>query len=305
MSFKQLKLVGVITFLFIFVSGAAAVWAQGPPTGTRTSISLSPLYQVETALNDRTDFSVQHDFFNLNIYSPVNRSFAWGMNVGYHYQRYDFSGLPIFGVREPWEQIHAVNLGLPLFYNPSEKWRLMLSPSVQYSGEADADFHEALSYGGVLTATHVYSQDLMVGVGVALFDQLEETSVFPFIAVRWQITPRWRLANPFRGGPVGPAGLELAYLPDDQWELAAGGAYRTFRFRLDENGSTPNGIGESRFFTAFGRISKKMGSRFKLDLYGGAFLEGELILENANGSEIGSEDFDPTAFIGLALNANF
>ena len=115
MSFKQLKLVGVFTFLFILVSGAATVWAQGPPTGTRTSISLSPLYQVETALNERTDFSVQHDFFNLNIYSPVNRSFAWGMNVGYHYQRYDFSGLPIFGVREPWQDIVATQNGENLF----------------------------------------------------------------------------------------------------------------------------------------------------------------------------------------------
>lgn len=296
---------GVITIFIIFVSGAAAVWAQGPPNETRTSISLTPLYQVETALTDRTDFSVQHNFFNLNIYSPVNRTFAWGLSGGYHYQRYDFSGLPIFGLREPWEQIHTVNLGLPLFYNPSQKWRLMLSPSVQYSGEPDADFHEAVSYSGVLTATHVYSPDLMLGVGVALFDQLEKTSFFPFIAVRWLITPEWRLANPFRGGPVGPAGLELAYLPDNQWELAAGGAYRTFRFRLDEDGLMPNGVGESQFFTAFGRISKKMGSRFKLDLYGGAFLEGDLILENANGSEIGSEDYDATPFVGLTVNASF
>jgi hypothetical protein len=68
--------------------------------------------------------------------------------------------------------------------------------------------------------------------------------VFPYITVNWQMTERLRLINPSRTSPAGPAGLELVYAIDKYWETGLGAAYRSYRFRLEEDGPIPNGIGE-------------------------------------------------------------
>jgi len=69
-----------------------------------------------------------------------------------------------------------------------------------------------------------------------------ETKGFPYIAVDWKITDDLRLSNPFARA-LRPAGLELSYgslIAGDR----GGGAYRSFRFRLDDSGVAPNGVGE-------------------------------------------------------------
>ena len=85
--------------------------------------------------------------------------------------------------------------------------------------------------------------------------EIDETKAFPFVLVDWRINDRLRLANPTQAGPAGGAGLELAWTLDDRWEIAGGGAWRTYRFRLDRNGPTPDGIGESRGVPLFLRTS--------------------------------------------------
>ena len=57
-----------------------------------------------------------------------------------------------------------------------------------------------------MTASKVFSPRLTLGLGAAVFHRIDETEVFPFPVIDWQIDDRWKLMNPFEAGPAGGAG---------------------------------------------------------------------------------------------------
>jgi hypothetical protein len=162
-----------------------------------------------------------------------------------------------------------------------------------------------LMYGGVVYAGYRANPDLTIGFGAGVFYRLEETRIFPSLIVSWKINDRLRLGNSYRLGPAGPAGLELSYKLDENWEAAAGGGLRSARFRLDKNGSTPGGIGENRNWPVYARLSRKLGSPFILDLYGGAAFAGEIKLQDSGGQDINTVKYNATPLVGFNLRAIF
>jgi len=114
-----------------------------------------------------------------------------------------------------------------------------------------------------------------------------------------------RLANPFRPGPAGPAGLELSYRIGSDWDLAAGAAYRSERFRLKNSGLFQNGIGESSLIPVWARISRNVGSNFYLDFYAGAMLGGVVSIDDRKGNRVTSDNYDPAPFLALAITSRF
>jgi hypothetical protein len=140
---------------------------------------------------------------------------------------------------------------------------------------------------------------------VGAYSNLEKVSVFPFLAVNWQITDQLRLTNPFRTSPAGPAGLELSYNLNRNWEIGVGGAYRSYRFRLDQNGSIPNGIGESRRVPIFARLSYNLSPAFGADLYGGVAIINKLWIDTPNGDDLYSTKYAVAPLVGLTLRARF
>ena len=128
---------------------------------------------------------------------------------------------------------------------------------------------------------------------------------FPFLTVYWKINENWLLTNPFSTGPIGPAGLELICSPSDLWELGGGGAYRSSRFRLDDKGIAPDGIGQLSGLPVWLRITRKFSRQYKLDLYGGVLLNGELRMEDRDGRKLDSDNFDPAAFMAVNISTSF
>ena len=133
----------------------------------------------------------------------------------------------------------------------------------------------------------------------------KDLKFFPFIVINWKINEQLRLSNPFRAGPAGPAGLELIYSPQRNWELGVGGAYRSYRFRLDDTSAVPNGIGENEFLAGFLRVQRKLGSKWSLDLATGALFAGELTIENSDGNGRGEDKYDTAPFVALTLEGKF
>src|SRR4030095_12500651 len=98
---------------------------------------------------------------------------------------------------------------------------LRIAPTIGWGYESGASTGEALIYGAIVSATKVFSPSLLLGVGAGVVRPIDGTEVSPFLIVNWQIDEHWRIANSFRAGPAGGAGVELAYTVDDLWELAA------------------------------------------------------------------------------------
>jgi opacity protein-like surface antigen len=294
--------------LAALVPSAVSAQPAGARDANRTAVSLSfsPVYQFESDFDRGGSFGVQRYGFNIDTSTPLTNTLRAGISLGYDFEKYDFSGTTAFGGAEPWSDIHRLSVGLPVSWRAGDSWSVFVSPQVEWYGESGVDdWADALGYGAVFAVSYRVSPAFSMGVGAGVFYRGEETRGFPYIAVDWKITEELRLTNPFRTSPAGPAGLELAWRVSDRWEVAAGGAYRSFRFRLDNGGVAPDGFGELDQTVGYARLSYRMGRDLKLDLYGGAAFNGEMRIADRNGNELGSDDFETAPIVGLSVTLTF
>jgi hypothetical protein len=285
---------------------AVQAFAQAPKPGdVTTSVAIAGIAQFDTGLDQGGDFHWGGLQASGNVTRQFAPDFAAGLSLRYDYQDWSFDNPKAFGGVAPWSNVSAATIGLNLAWSPIPEWRIGFNPTVEWSGESGANAGDSLAYGAVVSATRIFSPDLVVGLGAGVFRQIDDTKVFPFLVVNWKITDRLRLNNPLQAGPAGGAGLELAYTLGDGWELGAGGSYRSYRFRLKNDGPVPGGIGENRFFPVFARLSYAFGAATRLDLYAAAFVDGELNAMRADGSDLYSDKYNAAPAIGLALAHRF
>lgn len=285
---------------------ATPVFAQGlQPGEVSASGSITGINQFDTDL----DHSGSFHWAGVQIGGNVTRQFtpqvAAGFSLRYDYQDWNWDKSAAFADRAPWSRLNAPLVGLNLSYAIAPDWRLGFSPSVEWSGESGAKASDSLNYGALLTATRTVSPDLVLGFGLGVFRQIDENKVFPFVLVNWKISDRLRLGNPLQAGPAGGAGLELAYALSERWEVGGGGSYRSYRFRLKDDGPVPGGIGENRFIPLFARLSYSIDKSTRADLYAAGFVNGKLTVDNAGGRDVYSDEYNSAPAIGLTVSHRF
>ena len=297
---------GLVLSLLCGLSGTAS--AQHPrgkdDSGLKLSFNATSMLQSDAKLQGGSEFSVSRFIFSAEMTKRITASTNVGLSLLYDHEDYDFSGVTQFAGPSPWSEVHRFGAGVSCSQRLGQGWQLFIAPSIEYALESGADWSTALIYGGVVSAGKRISSDLTIGLGAGMFYRLEETQAFPYLMISWNISEQWRLANPLRAGPTGPAGLELTYAAAKDWDLGFGGAYRSIRFRLDDQGVAPHGIGEVRGVPAWVRLSRSLGP-VKANLYGGAVIWGRLSIEDEHGSGLGAESFSPAPFAALTLTARF
>ena len=102
----------------------------------------------------------------------------------------------------------------------------------------------------------------------------------------------------------GP-GLQLTWQPTSQWRLALGGRYEKIRFRLDDKGAAPGGIGEDEAIPLYALAEYSWSDDLKLSLIGGAEVGGNLRLEDSSGNLVSESDMDTAPFVGLTFKGRF
>ena len=285
---------------------AVAAHAQTPKPGeTTAAASVSGITQFNTDLDGGGEFHWGGGIASGSLARQLTPELAAGLRVQYDYQQWKFAEPTVFGGSAPWETLSLPSIGVSLSYAPASDLRFTFAPAVEWAYETGASASDALAYGAVLSAAKVFSPDLVLGLGAGVFRQIDETKVFPFLIVNWKLSDRLRLTNPFVAGPVGGAGLELLYTWDDNWEFAGGGTYRSYRFRLKDDGPTPGGIGEHRFVPLYARVARKLTPQTKVDFYVAMFLGGQLSVIDANGNDRYSTDYGASPAIGATLSHRF
>ena len=192
-----------------------------------------------------------------------------------------------------------------MLYAIADGWSVGFIPSVGWSYENGASTSDALEYGAVVTVAKTFSPSLTLGLGAAVFHQIYETKVYPFPVIQWQIDEHWKLTNPFEAGPAGGAGLELTYGINEQWDVGGGGSYRSYVFRLSQDGPIGNGIGQNNFVPLFLRASYHFGKQTQVDLYAAALTGGKLTVKNASGNDISNDSYKTAPALGLSLQTRF
>lgn len=282
----------------------AAALAQQQGTSWNSFISVSPVFEVADL-----DRGGQVDVKGVLLRVGTSREFGaghrGGITLNYDYIDYDFDNPVAFGGVAPWGTVQRQGFSLPFSFALRDGWSVGVTPSFDWFREDGAKTSDSLIWGATFTGVKRFGEGQFLGLGVSVFDRLEETGVIPFPIVNWQFSKHWRLINPLAAGPTGPAGLELDYLLDNDWAVGVGATFRRSRFRLDETGPTPNGIGEVRGVPVFLRATNTFARVYTLNLYVGVVAGGELTVEDASGNELLKEDFDLAPLVGFNVTARF
>jgi len=298
-----------LVFAAMAVPGRANAQSTDSGEGSRSKtsyrFSYTPIYQFETDLDSSGSFDVQRHFLRFDISRFIDRHWTVGLGLSLDYERWNFSDIAGLAGVDLWDEIFRPGISVPVFYSSGSNWRFGFIPSIDFAGASGAEAGESLSYGAVLSAAYAFGPDLMLGLGTGIFERLDQSEVFPFVVIDWKINDRLRLTNPFRAGPVGPAGLELVYALTGSWEMGVGGAYRSYRFRLDDSSAVADGIGEVDFWAPFLRVGWRLGEHYRFDINGGALVSGSITIEDENGNELGGTNYDTAPFIGVTLKGQF
>lgn len=268
------------------------------------SYALVPVRQGEADIDGGGSLSSTHAQLRLGIMKPVNGVMI-GANLSYNHIDYDFTNPNAFSGQAPWDKIRSIDFGVPVLGRLSEKWTYMVVPSAGIYGEYDAKTGDSRTYGIVLAAGYNVEPQRKIGIGLGAFNRLDKSKLFPFVSINWKLNDRWRLSNPLRAGPTGASGLELSYRMSDKLEGGIGFARRNFRFRLDEDGIAPGGIGIQTGRLFFARLTRELGKQMRFGVYLGAIRKGNLEQRNLNEALIGSAEHETAPMLALSIDGRF
>ena len=314
MLFKQLLRIKMFISFFAVIA-TTCCFAQSASTDTEQKrgaapkssyrFSYTPTYQFDTDLDSGGQFDVQRHLLRFDTVRSIDKQWSVGLGLSFDYEHWNFTNRADLPSVDLWDAIYRPGMSIPVFYAPAGNWRFGIIPSIDFAGASGAGTSESFSYGTVLSAAYSFSPQLMLGLGAGWFERLGESKLFPYVVINWKINEQFRLTNPFRAGPVGPAGLELVYTPTTNWEVGTGGAYRSYRFRLDDSSTVSDGIAEVEFWAPFIRAGRKIGKHYRVDIHGGVMVDGSITIENEDGNEIGETDYETAPFLGITLKGRF
>ncbi len=274
--------------------------------GWSTSLQGGFARQFDTDMNGGGSFSVNRFFIQGGAtYVPkLGRSVT--ISVGYGRNSYDFSGATGLAGLAPWKDIDTLRFGLPVRYRFDERLTLFLLPTLRFSVASSGSLDDGASGGALGGFSYRVSDRLSIGPGVGVLTRIEaSTDVFPILLINWKITDRLSLETG-RGlaATVGP-GLTLNWRTNRKWRFLVGGRFEKLRFRLDEDGPAPRGVGEDRSVPLVLGATYRFNPTVELIVLGGVELDGKLRLNDENGDRIIQEDHDDVAFLALTFRARF
>lgn len=295
----------IVMALGLVLGSSVTPVAHAQSSGWQPFVSISSVWDGDADLDGGGDFDVTRVLLRAGITADLGGGNRAGLTLNYDHNDYSFSNPAAFRGVAPWGTVQRYGVAVPLLFALQDGWSVGVTPSADWFRENGADTGESLVWGGIVAVNRQFADGNRLGLGVAVFDQIEETSVLPIFLIDWRLGERWRLINPLPSGPTGPAGLELDYEIGNGWSLGLGAAFRKLRFRLSENGPVANGVGEEVGVPIFLRASRSVGEQLSLHFYAGVVTGGHLRLENASGQYVREEDYDPVPLLGVTLSGRF
>ena len=170
-----------------------------------------------TSVASGSSISRQVTIVNLNYRQPLSRSIGAGIGFQWAENRYESSEPMILG-ENLGNSFRVLNESgqFSLGYRSQSRWMTGIAYLQGYSYAKDyVDKDYGKNTGWTLTVMKRLENKSVFGFGLAYFKQVNETNIFPFPIVKWQITPNWLLTNPANAGFSGRSGIEIVYLFSD------------------------------------------------------------------------------------------
>jgi hypothetical protein len=278
-----------------------------PPQIPKFRVRLGAFHMFDADVDDGGEFSTSTVGIRFDSRWRVADQAAVDFSFGYQWQNYDFSGSGTLTGLDPWDDVHNLAFRAILNWKISDKYWLFGGPVVQMSAQDGADYSNAVVFGGQFGVRWRTSEDFNIGIGLTAIGRVDDdTWILPLVFFNWDFQENWTLrSGAFDIGSQGGPGLEVAWLFAKRWEASAGLLYEYSRFRLDDSGVAPKGVGQLESFGIYGKIAWVFNEQSRVWFTVGSALAGTLRLENHDGRKISDEDFDPAPFIGLRAEFRF
>ena len=280
----------------------------GPPAAETLAWSLNAVFthQLDTDLDGGGEVSLTSFDIEPTLTWTIDDATSWSFSFGYGLDQYDFGGTGGLAGMYPWGDITHLSLGASIRRKLDDSWTLFGGPSLRIAAEDGADLDSGLTGGGFIGAGYRVNDRLTIGPGLGIFSEIEDdVEVFPVLIINWRIRDDLTLRTGSLTGATRGPGLELAWKLDDSLEVALATRYDSNRFRLDDAGPAPDGVGEDEGFALVGGVRWKPDANITLTVFGGVQLESQLTLYDRDGVELMQEDSDPQPVIGLAGSIRF
>jgi outer membrane receptor protein involved in Fe transport len=272
-------------------SGSQAAWRLG----------FGAVFQPDAAIDGGGELSTDRAYAELGRSWRLGERSRAGLTIGFGEERYDFSG-DGFSALDPWERIRELRFSANIAHSLGDKWTLFALPSVRLAAERGASLDDGSTFGLLAGATYRFSDKLKIGPGLGAFTEIEDdASFFPILLVDWAITDRLSFETGQGLAASRGPGLQLRWRQSERWEFAVGGRYEKLRFRLDDDGVAPGGVGEDRSLPLYAVARYQASDNILVSFLAGAKTSTELSLEDDGGNPIREVDADTAGFVGLTL----
>lgn len=266
------------------------------------SISGRGDYLVKRSLEGGGDVGVADAALSVGARVILDRD--WRMNIGLDYRitNYDWSGTTALG-DDPWDNVFELGIAALFEHDVTDQWTLFGGPVLELSWEEGADVDKSLTGGALLGATYEVDEGLQLGLGLGIFSEIEDdTTFFPLITVDWRITDDLTLTTRTE---TGGAGLELTGPITEDFSWGVGFRYDRRRFRLNDEGPQPEGVGEFESFPVYVRGRWQASPQLQLDAFLGTSVDGNLDIENEDGQFIDRASYPYALVFGARLTYRF
>lgn len=237
-------------------------------------------------------------------YSP-RPEIPLSVSFGYRYDGYRFDGGTAFP-SAPWGDIHSLRASIPLGFPLGKRWLFFALPTVRTTVEDGARLEDGITWGVLGGVVYRLNDRLTLGPGLGVLGEIEDdTSIFPVLLIEWRIRPNLLLKTGEGLGATQGPGLFLEWMAAPCWTFSIGGRFDRNRFRLDDHGVAPGGVGQETAYALL--LAATWTPRENVDVFGslGASFFGNLRLEDEGGAWLQDEDYDPVPFVGLGASIRF
>lgn len=292
--------------ILAFASLGHVAQAASDPGAWQWRAQAGALLQSDSDLDTGGDMAVDRFFVEASGASMLSGDTRLGFSLGYGVDDYDFSGTTGFGGLDPWGMARELRVGATFQHTVNSSWTVYGIPSLRFNTESGASLDDGLTGGLLAGASYRVNDQLSIGPGVGVFSELEDdTSFIPILLIDWQISENLSLETGRGFAASRGPGLQLRWTYSPKLTMALGGRYEKTRFRLDDKGIAPGGVGEDRAVPVFVSADYKLTANSALSVFGGVEVNGSVRLEDSSGRQLSKSDLADAPFFGAALRTRF
>lgn len=283
----------------VFLGGMAHAQA---PSGLGYQADGLILYQGSAGLDNGGSFSASRAFLRGSSLYRFGNGHSIGLSVSYGQFSYDFDQV----ATAPWDDIRDVRISVPMRFQLGNRSSMFLSPQLRWDYERGASISDGKTYGIFAGVAWEVTESLTIGPAFGAYSQLgDDTEFFPALLIDWKMTDKLSLGTGTGPGATRGPGLTLSYSHSDVLDFALSARSEEIRFRLDDSGPAPGGVGEDKSIPVAFSVSYRPNPAMLFSAFVGAELNGQLTLENANGVEVSRQTYDTAPIAGLSFRIRF